>query len=249
MMISGVYRIRNTSTGKVYIGSSKNMTSRMRGHRRDLRDKKHPNEHLQSAFDKYGEEHFVFEFVRKTEAAKAQLLLWEQFYIVLFNASNREFGYNKCALAGSRLGDKGRPYTEEEIRWRTEHNGMRGHRVQDFMSPEEIETWKKHISETAKGRPSGMLGKHHSEATKARWRETRKGQVAWNAGKSGYLSDEARAKMSATHKGVAKSEEHRMRIKEALNSPENKARMSARSKGNNNPSHKRAVRLTIQEWA
>jgi group I intron endonuclease len=59
----GVYQIRNLTTGNVYVGSSVNVMSRLRSHLRVLEIGKHFNRYLQNAFDKYGEEDFVFELL------------------------------------------------------------------------------------------------------------------------------------------------------------------------------------------
>lgn len=56
--LSGVYEIRNTLNNKRYIGSSINIYRRWRDHKRMLNLSVHPNKHLQSAWNKYGEKHF-----------------------------------------------------------------------------------------------------------------------------------------------------------------------------------------------
>lgn len=58
---AGAYQIQNTVSGKVYIGSSKNIEGRFRQHKTKLRSGKHQNKHLQSAWLKYGEQAFTFE--------------------------------------------------------------------------------------------------------------------------------------------------------------------------------------------
>jgi group I intron endonuclease len=54
----GIYFIINLENGKVYVGQTNNIKSRIAGHFRDLKRGKHCNRHLQSAFEKYGEEKF-----------------------------------------------------------------------------------------------------------------------------------------------------------------------------------------------
>lgn len=58
--VCGVYKIVNLINGKIYIGSSKNLRLRLWGHRAQLRHNKHGNEHLQRAWNKYGEENFDY---------------------------------------------------------------------------------------------------------------------------------------------------------------------------------------------
>ena len=56
--VSGIYCIENTINHKTYIGSSKNIYQRLLKHFALLRHNKHENAHLQSAWNKYGEEAF-----------------------------------------------------------------------------------------------------------------------------------------------------------------------------------------------
>lgn len=67
--IGGIYRIRNILDGTMYIGSAKGMHYRAYVHIGALRKGKHINPHLQRAFDKYGEEAFVFEIVEVISAS------------------------------------------------------------------------------------------------------------------------------------------------------------------------------------
>ena len=55
---SGVYAIRNIDSGRQYIGSSKNLKSRIRLHIRDLSRGCHANHALQSDFSQFGADHF-----------------------------------------------------------------------------------------------------------------------------------------------------------------------------------------------
>lgn len=70
--LSGVYRIRNTINGRVYIGqvsATCGFRKRWREHRGALergrlgKRRPHDNKHLQAAYKKYGGDAFVFEIV------------------------------------------------------------------------------------------------------------------------------------------------------------------------------------------
>jgi group I intron endonuclease len=63
----GIYRIKNLINGKCYYGSSKNIEKRWKTHLNQLRDKKHINCILQRAWNKYGEDNFIFEIVEECE--------------------------------------------------------------------------------------------------------------------------------------------------------------------------------------
>lgn len=61
-----VYQIRNLVNGKLYVGSTVRHTYvRKYEHFGSLRKNKHRNAHLQNAFNKYGEEFFLFEIIEK----------------------------------------------------------------------------------------------------------------------------------------------------------------------------------------
>lgn len=56
--VCGIYKIVNTVTGQCYVGQSQRVKKRIREHFRLLRNSKHPNAHLQNAFNKYGPSSF-----------------------------------------------------------------------------------------------------------------------------------------------------------------------------------------------
>ena len=58
--ICGIYCIENILNKNKYIGLSKDVYTRWTKHKRMLRTKKHVNKHLQSAWDSYGEDNFIF---------------------------------------------------------------------------------------------------------------------------------------------------------------------------------------------
>lgn len=93
-MNSGVYKISNQLTGKIYIGSSINIPIRWNEHKNDLKKKIHCNIYLQRAVEKYGIENFKFEIVEKCDPAYCITL--EQKYINAFLPE-----YNLCKIAGS----------------------------------------------------------------------------------------------------------------------------------------------------
>lgn len=62
---SGVYKI--SLNEHVYIGSSKNLYSRLAEHRSDLFYKRHSNDFLQRVCDKYGIENFIIDIIEFCE--------------------------------------------------------------------------------------------------------------------------------------------------------------------------------------
>lgn len=59
----GVYKILNIKTGDFYIGQSKNISARRGQHFSSLRNNIHVNNHLQAAWNKYGEGNFIFSVI------------------------------------------------------------------------------------------------------------------------------------------------------------------------------------------
>lgn len=105
-MSSGIYVIRNKINGNFYIGSTTNFSKRKNKHFRYLRTNKHENQHLQNAFNKYGETAFEFLVIKRTDDLlnEEQKLLDEYF--------GKPVCYNICGTAGSPS-VKGRKKTEE----------------------------------------------------------------------------------------------------------------------------------------
>ncbi|UGO50761.1 homing endonuclease [Bacillus phage vB_BanS_Sophrita] len=93
--ISGIYRITNKINGKSYIGSSVNIGIRFNKHLSMLRNNKHVSKHLQHAFNKYGECNFYISVIE--EVNEQNLLEREDYYIDLYDACNRRFGYNSTS--------------------------------------------------------------------------------------------------------------------------------------------------------
>lgn len=89
----GIYRIKNPINNKIYIGSTKNIEARWAKHRALLRHNKHQNAHLQNAWNKYGENAFIFEVIE--ECKIEDLINREQFFIDNLNPE-----YNQTAIAG-----------------------------------------------------------------------------------------------------------------------------------------------------
>lgn len=58
--MTGIYCIENQKNGKKYVGQAVNIEKRWRQHRNKLINGTHYNEHLQRAWDQYGESNFSF---------------------------------------------------------------------------------------------------------------------------------------------------------------------------------------------
>jgi len=120
---SGIYKIENKINGKYYIGSAYDFNRRFIRHKSELNCNKHYNEHLQRAWNMYGEKSFEFSILEICDD-KSKLKLIEQNYL---DSIDKDKCYNKTYIAGGgNLGDdvnkkislkmKTRVFTEEHKR-------------------------------------------------------------------------------------------------------------------------------------
>lgn len=94
----GIYKIENKANGKVYIGQSIDIDNRWKNHRCELRRNAHYNDHLQRAWNKYGEDSFVFSIIE--ECVETELDEKEIYWIDYLHSCEYEYGYNS-SLGGT----------------------------------------------------------------------------------------------------------------------------------------------------
>lgn len=105
--MTGIYIILNTKNHKAYIGKAKNIKARWRKHRYELNDNIHHNNHLQSAWNKYGAKAFKFKVLEYCSAD--QMNEREQYHVRIYRA-------NKLAYNLTDGGDGGTNPSEETRR-------------------------------------------------------------------------------------------------------------------------------------
>lgn len=181
--VSGIYKIVNKVNGKYYVGSSSNIYIRWKCHLKELRGGYHHNDHLQRAFNKYGEDNFEFITV-KLDISNEKLLTEEQCFLDVAK-KNKPKTYNATFIAGkvemtdatrkkiglSALGHKrnvGRKYSSETIEKRKQSRAW----------------YKSHNQLTRKKISDSALGRFMSEETKSKISNTLKGSVPHNLDKT-----------------------------------------------------------------
>ena len=103
----GIYSITNTCTGDMYIGQTVvSFEERWNKHKKRLRNNRHYNSMLQRAFNKYGEEAFIYKIIHLCDELD-DLNELEKYYIKKYDTYNN--GYNLT------LGGEGYVIKNEEV--------------------------------------------------------------------------------------------------------------------------------------
>lgn len=87
-----IYFIINKITNQRYVGQTTNFSRRRSEHLLKLKENRHPNLKLQNAYNKYGEDNFIFQKITYDDISKKELDEQEIYYINKFNSF--EQGYN-----------------------------------------------------------------------------------------------------------------------------------------------------------
>jgi len=100
----GIYKIINKLNNKFYLGSSRDINSRIKQHKYKLKNKKHHSKALQNAWNKYDEGNFYFKLVESCE--EGNLLVLERYYL------DNYYGDYNC----SRIASGGNsPLSKEDV--------------------------------------------------------------------------------------------------------------------------------------
>ena len=158
-----IYRITNMANGKYYIGSADSFARREWQHKYALRRNEHKNPRLQAAWNKYGEEMFVFEVVEEVPDGEAQLV-WEDKWLRECVGQPDCYNVNTLATAprlGVTLSDESKSKISANRAGKAA--GAEHYRYGQTLS-EEV---RRKISETQKGRPNKRKGMKMSEQGRA----------------------------------------------------------------------------------
>lgn len=224
--MTGIYEIINTQNSMRYIGQSIDINGRFSDHKSALRNNRHPNRHLQNAWNLYGQD--CFEFKIQEECTTDELDEKERFYINAYSTTDRKYGYNfedggsvnkhvsdetkikisqklmghpvsEATIEKMRLASTGRHLSDEAKRKVSESS--LGRKMSDEARRKLSESRRGFkMSEEQKKKLSQILtGRKWSEEQKANVRGKRSGKNNPMYGK--HLSEETRKKLSESHKG------------------------------------------------
>lgn len=158
---SGIYQIRNLVDNKLYIGSAVNFKRRKYEHLLKLKRNKH-NKKFQNAFNKYGEQNFVFEVIEFVED-KNKLLEHEQYWMDRFNVYKN--GYNATKEAGNTLGLKLSNEAKDKLRKANLGKKLSEEtkrKISETLKSKRIKRANRKLTEETKRKISEKLKLHHS---------------------------------------------------------------------------------------
>src|SRR5512137_3062641 len=97
---AGIFQVKNTANGKIFLGSSLNLEGPLNGHKFMLTIGRHRNPGLQKEWDEYGPDKFVFEVLEVVKVKddpnfnlEDELTLLEQIWVEKLHPFG-EHGYN-----------------------------------------------------------------------------------------------------------------------------------------------------------
>lgn len=159
--LPGIYKFTNKINRKVYIGESKNLKVRMRGYKGSYRNKKII--HLISrAMLKYGIDGFSYEILEifPIGVSKEILLDREEFWIHIYNATDKNIGYNLTKRGRNRKGITASLETREKMR---QANLGRKHKKETCIKMGFSRSGDNHWTKKLGDKKNPMLGRKFSK--------------------------------------------------------------------------------------
>lgn len=164
----GIYCIKNQVNDKKYIGQSIHLAERLSWHRQALNRGDHHNKHLQNAWNKYGENSFEFDVV--CECDEDQLDEYERNYIHENKTTDERYGYNEESGGNKHKHLSERTKAKISAKTKGVNNPMYG--VHLVVTDET----RQKLSDAQSGTNNGFYGKHHTEESKRRMSEAKRGR-------------------------------------------------------------------------
>lgn len=176
---TGIYKIKNIITEKVYVGSAIDIDNRWRKHKQMINEGDHHSIKLQNSVNKHGIDKFVFEIVE--ECKKELLIEREQYWIDTLDSYQN--GYNSRPIANSNLGIR-LPISEETKRKIGLKSKGRKHTEETKKKIKEKRKSQIFTKETREKLSKIHSGKKWSEDSRLKLSEVMKGKSPVNKGKT-----------------------------------------------------------------
>lgn len=160
-LYSGVYCIENINTNKKYIGQSIDVNERWRKHVSELNNNSHHNDYLQKAWNKYGEDSFIFYVLEYCDIE--YLDEKEIYYIEIYNTINRDYGYN--LKSGGQFTNIYTDELKQKIS-KSVKESYNNSKLREARKLSALNQWADpDIKAKISGENNGMYGKHHTQET------------------------------------------------------------------------------------
>lgn len=212
MYTGSIYEIFNIVNSKKYVGQAIDYERRWKAHINELNrnGKNDYNKHFQNAWNKYGQECFMFIILETVEANTQEELQnklneLEKQYIREWNLLDDRYGYN--VAEGGHNGYCLAGYTEEQrkVVYKKQSETMKEKYANGYVNPNK----GKHISEEQKQRLREIhLGKSPTQEAIEKGRLKRIGKH--------YHTKESKAKISEANKGKIVSQETKEKLSNSL---------------------------------
>jgi group I intron endonuclease len=187
---SGIYKIIEINSYKTYIGQSSNMYIRYLEHIRLLRKNKHTNSHLQNAWNKYGENSFIFLIVENCEKEK---LNERELYQSSLIEKSKLYNLMKCGGA-EVFNTENQKYIKKIRKNRIVSEETRKKLSESHKGIIKTKEWRENLSKANTGKKTSYETREKNRQNRLKEWKIRK-ENGWK------MSEETKKKMSLAKKG------------------------------------------------
>jgi group I intron endonuclease len=204
-MTSGIYLITCLANKDRYVGSSKNISNRRRDHWTGLRLGRHHNTHMQSVWNKYGSDTFVFELLEEVPDV-ALLIEREQCWINLLRPELNKAKTAQSGFSELRHTDETRNRLAEIQRQRMQSNERRQRLSALAREQNRVQ------GNGAKGKPVSAEKRSKLRESTLRQFETPESRIRHSEATKAGMTEETRERIRLLKVGLKATEETRKRM-------------------------------------
>ena len=152
--IIGIYKITNTITGDFYIGSSKNVKSRLAAHKCQSTWKQCPNNPMYLDFQKYGLDKFVFEILEEVEIEHLKEV--EQEFIEKMHPTYNDRNANSLDVENRKEYNKEYQKSEKYKQYRKEYQKSEKYKEyqKEYQKTDKFKEYQKEYYKSERGKES-----------------------------------------------------------------------------------------------